>query len=121
LGIPFAASSDNDWIYAPYVEFIEDIDPPSNQDEWLGAVWRAQAVSNGHLWWNGIDTTKQKVNYAISQSLGGIMCYEVGGDSFTDKSLLTAIYSGVSGDFTYLGSGLTFIGTIVGDTITLIG
>ena len=45
----------------------------------------------GETYYNGIITVKKKVNWAV-QTVGGIMTWEVGQDSFDNNSLLLAVH-----------------------------
>lgn len=53
----------------------------------------------GNSYYNGIPTIKSKVNLAYNSSLGGIMIWELGQDSFDEYSLLKTIHE----EFTKLG------------------
>ncbi len=47
--------------------------------------------AGGTVYYNGIPTIKEKVNFAIDKKAGGVMIWQLLGDSRDGKSLLTAI------------------------------
>jgi len=48
-------------------------------------------AGGGTIYYNGIGTIKQKVSFAIKSKAGGIMIWQLKGDSKDSKSLLKAI------------------------------
>ena len=84
MGVPFYGY-DTAMNGYDYDVIVNDLSPTPNQDT---------GIINGlPVWWSGIDTTKQKVTWAMDNGLGGIMCFAVGYDKLnTSYSLLKATY-----------------------------
>jgi chitinase len=84
MGIPIYGKDEALTEY-PYSEIIEILNPTPDQDYgYIGAQY---------VWWNGINTTKAKVDWALQNGLGGVMIFAVGYDKLNDgRSLLKTIY-----------------------------
>ncbi len=83
LGLPFYGRSAN-WGYdQDDFKLYKDI---INNDN-----GRAQLDSYGGWYYNGIPTIKQKTEYAMDQSLKGVMFWEISADATGSNSLLSAI------------------------------
>ena len=80
LGVPFYGRSLDDPSQAfTYAEIVARYHPAPDVDE-VGGVY-----------FNGAATIQQKTHYALEQSLGGVMIWELGQDTADDTSLLRAI------------------------------
>jgi len=119
LGIPFYGY-DKNRVTILYGEFVNSLSPTPAQNTSnatsiiTGNPNRGTIAVSGSEWWNGINLAKQKVDWAMSQGLGGIMVFAVGEDSFeSGYSLLDAIYNELiaSGGFVH-GSSHTASFTI---------
>jgi len=84
MGIPFYGRSTTQKAYH-YSRIVNTLNPTDDQN--------TGTISGETVWWNGIDTTKEKVEWAI-QKAGGVMAFAIGYDKLNDpKSLLKiAIY-----------------------------
>ena len=78
LGVPFYGRKRNGDAYT-YSYIMDTYSPAPDVD----------LVKN--IYFNGIDTIKQKTTYVVENSYGGIMIWEVGQDTTNETSLLKAI------------------------------
>lgn len=84
LGVPFygyawntAATTAGNW---PYINIVNNFVGAENTDQ-----------AGNIIYYNGIPTIKSKTSYAIENSYGGIMIWELSNDATGAKSLLKAI------------------------------
>jgi hypothetical protein len=88
LGTPFYGY-DSDKTEVNYSTIVDTLNPSANQD--------TGTINGKAVWWSGIDTTKQKAEWVLTENLGGIMVFAVNYDKFNDsRSLLKAIYGVIS-------------------------
>ncbi|MBV9864971.1 MAG: glycoside hydrolase family 18 protein [Abitibacteriaceae bacterium] len=86
LGVPFYGRSiKNSDQSLTYAEIMQQYHPLPNSDEVAG------------IYFNGIQTMRQKTRYALEQHLGGVMIWELGQDTHDQTSLLLAIHQTVIG------------------------
>ena len=80
LGVPFYGY-DKNRVTILYGEFVNSLNPTPDQNTSnatsivTGNPNRGTIAVSGSEWWNGINLVKQKVDWAISQGLGGIMVF----------------------------------------------
>ena len=80
LGVPFFGRNLADRTPYTYADIFSMYSPAPDEDEVEG------------IYFNNINTIRQKTRYAIDEDLGGIMIWELGQDIQGEKSLLKAIY-----------------------------
>lgn len=86
IGLPFYGYEFQDnttpaWTWCSIVNTYPD---SLNQDNII--------TNDGTLYFNGISTIKQKVQFAIDNDAGGVMIWEVGQDCFDSNSMLNVIH-----------------------------
>lgn len=82
LGVPFyGRSPKGSPKVMSYAQIVGRFHPAANVD------------SEGPYYFNGLDTIRAKTRLANIQQLGGIMIWDVGGDTRDDSSLLQAIHA----------------------------
>ena len=79
LGVPFYGRKPNGDAFT-YSYIMDTYSPEPDVDE-----------VNNIIYFNGIDTIKQKTTYVVENGYGGIMIWEVGQDTTDETSLLKAI------------------------------
>ncbi|WP_439131965.1 glycosyl hydrolase family 18 protein [Polaribacter sp.] len=97
LGVPFYGHNFDANTFVTYGEMVQQNPNNANVDQ------------IGNTFYNGIPTIENKVELAYNK-VGGIMIWELGQDSFTENSLLTAIhekYTDLNVTTTGLGSNST--------------
>jgi GH18 family chitinase len=104
MGIPAIFYPDNKGVWILWSYITATIDPDDDVDEWFGASYNttwdvpwdwlggSYQIYNDFIWFNNVDTVKQKIDYVKGQGLAGAFLYEVGSDSFDAHSLLAAAY-----------------------------
>jgi GH18 family chitinase len=79
MGIPFYGRHTQRDEILSYREILEKYHPEPAADD----------VADFHF--NGLDTIRRKVDYAVKSKIGGVMVWELGQDTRDEKSLLKAI------------------------------
>jgi len=83
MGIPFYGKDEEGSVYL-YRDIVDRLNPTPGQDY--------GTIGEHYVWWNGINTTKQKVDWVLQNGLGGVMIFAVGYDKLNDsRSLLQTI------------------------------
>ncbi len=85
LGVPFYGRGVDERAKSlTYEQIVQNYDPPPASDEIDG------------IYFNGPDTIRRKMRFAIEKKLGGVMIWELGQDANGERSLLRAIHRAAS-------------------------